>query len=228
MILHSAQMLSIFFLCLMQLNLLQTQWASRIQKSNQQDKLYLLWLWHRYTASGVCHLYCIIFYLERPLQRKQLKQSLGGWQQLMCTYVKETRAVSVDLHSHWLSHIQFFIHISSAEFTWAHRCVFFLFTLYVAACVGRLQWYEHDGRGCFRAAHVIACCRRYPLVLLDDMWGGWTSTVHHNIRGDLTGGGRQNSLCADRKCWWELKVRKFIHPALFSNEVSLNSCVQGQ
>lgn len=61
--LHSALYCTALYL--IQLNLLQTQWASQIntktnkQKDNQQDRLYLLCLWYMHTAQRDGCLYCI-------------------------------------------------------------------------------------------------------------------------------------------------------------------------
>lgn len=35
---------------------------------------------------------------------------------------------------------------------------------------------------------------REPFTLLDDMQRGWTSTVHHDMRGDLSGEDRTASM----------------------------------
>lgn len=59
--LHSA--LYCTSLYIIQLNLLQTQWASQIEKktkkNNHQDRLYLLCLWYMHTAQRDGFLYCI-------------------------------------------------------------------------------------------------------------------------------------------------------------------------
>lgn len=55
-------------------------------------------------------------------------------------------------------------HITCFAFIFPHfvsigiQVCLLLFVLYVAACIGTLQGYGDDGRGCVRAAHVIACC----------------------------------------------------------------------
>lgn len=96
--------------------------------------------------------------------------------------------------------------------------------LYATGSSGRLQCYGDAGRVCVRAMYthlaVIGAIQpvKWHAEGLDfnclSWHKGWPRWV------------RQNIFYTDRKCWWELKVSKFIYPGLFSNEVSVNSCTQ--
>ena len=117
----------------------------------------------------------------------QYKQSLVAQQRLMCAHVKYTIAFGG-----WI--LPVFFHISPFEFGRGVQGYILVFVLYITASSSRLQYCEDDGRGCVRAAHVIPCCQGST----SPWWmtyggGGWTSTVRHDMRGDLIGGDRTAS-----------------------------------
>lgn len=125
--------------------------------------------------------------------------------------------------SHATTVDQFFTPIFIIWVPRAYKCTY-CYLLYVTVWSGWVQWNGVDGSGCVRPAHVIACCHSSP----SPWWMTCGGVRPQLLTWEVTSLGKENSLCVDRKCWWKLKVNKFICPALFSNEVFLNSCEQGQ
>lgn len=116
-----------------------TDWKKKT-KNNHQDRLYLLCLWYMHTAQRDGFLYCIrvviLFFLYWKSFAKDFSKRL----------IENTEAL-IDP----LLYRQFFVNILiyMSSYICMQACILF-FTLYVAACNGRLQCWGDNGRGCVR------------------------------------------------------------------------------
>lgn len=121
----------------------------------------------------------------------------------------------------------------------SHIASFFL-------CISSFELHKHAG------AHIVNCAQFHCMQRQATVLQGWREGLGWSCSWDFllfcpltvgVGGWDLNcsawherwprsqqrrhiSLDVDRKCWWELKVSKFIYPALFSNEVYLTAVHQ--
>lgn len=143
--LHSA--LYCTSLYIIQLNLLQTQWASQIEKKKQKTiirtdcicSVYGICTQPRGTAFFTAlELSFYFFCIESPSQRTfPNDEDRTDWK-----YWGFNRPSP-------LSAVFFYFLIYMSSYICMQACILF-FTLYVAACNGRLQCWGDNGRGCVR------------------------------------------------------------------------------
>lgn len=126
--------------------------------------------------------------------KNQLKPSLGGQWKYICTDVKED-TLSIEQFLLVVTVISSIPHIASLPVEFHKHTGAHVVAVYATGCNGRWQCYGDCWEGlCQSCAHTNFLLSQEPCSLLDDMQTGWTSTVHHYIRGDLGGEDRTVSL----------------------------------